>query len=70
MRQEGGFQKVKIPFVEFRWANYFRKRIPSGELKRSFADACVKAYDMAQDKRAAHLPGYIGAKVPAGAPEL
>ncbi len=70
VRQEGGFKKVKIPFVEFCWANFFRKRIPLAQVKNSFEDACVKAFEMAQDKSASRLPGYVGAKLPAGAPRL
>lgn len=59
VREEGGFKKVKVNFLEFLWANYFRNHIhlKNGselELKKNLK----RAIKMAQDSRASHLPGY------------
>jgi hypothetical protein len=60
VREEGGFLKTKTPFVEFIWADFFRKYIRPEEIKRSFNKALERAFELAQSPKARSLPGYIG----------
>jgi hypothetical protein len=59
VREAGGFLKTAAPFSEFRWANYFRDRIPMSTVRRDFDLAHDKAMWLARSDRALHLPGFI-----------
>ncbi|HYC24123.1 MAG TPA: ParB-like protein [Candidatus Bathyarchaeia archaeon] len=54
----GGFRKSDAPFVEFRWANFLRTRVPIGA---SFQQAVKAGIEVAHSKDACGLPGYAGA---------
>lgn len=58
VREAGGFQKVAVPYAEFRWANFFRERIALSTLRRDHKNALRKALKLCRSKDAAHLPGY------------
>jgi hypothetical protein len=60
VRNAGGFEKTSAPYVEFRWANYFRPLIKSSLIKRDFDKALKKAIALAGQSDARDLPGYIG----------
>lgn len=60
VREAGGFEKTNTPFVEFRWANFFRDRIPEAMLSRDFDRAHKRAMRFARSSEAQHLPGSLG----------
>jgi hypothetical protein len=59
VRQAGGFVKSEIPFSEFAWANFFRRRIPTAEVSRDFDRAHAHAMRLALTPDARHLPGSL-----------
>lgn len=59
VRKAGGFAKSPLPFAEFRWADYFRPRVPTAELRGDFEKAVAAAAALAHDPAAKDLPGYI-----------
>ena len=59
VREAGGFEKTNAPFIEFRWANFFRDRIPEAMLSRDFDRAHKRAMRMARSGEARHLPGSL-----------
>lgn len=59
VREAGGFRKVRVPFVEFRWANYFRNHIPLECLRDSYSSAVRKAMKLSRSSDAKRLPGYV-----------
>jgi len=61
VREAGGFHKTTIPFSEFTWANFFRKRIPLSLLSRDFDRAHTRAMRMARSHDARYLPGSLAA---------
>ncbi len=59
VREAGGFDKAEVNFLEFIWANYFRKKITlvngsEAELNQNLK----RAIEMAHEPDASHLPGY------------
>jgi hypothetical protein len=58
--RNGGFAKVSTPFAEFKWAEFFRTRIPIAEIDGNFTSAVDKASAMAMTREACSLPGYKG----------
>ena len=61
VRMAGGVEKGQTPFAEFLWAHFFRRRIPPKLLKTDPDAALTDALQMAHDKTAKHLPGWIAA---------
>jgi hypothetical protein len=61
VREAGGYSKLDIPFMEFAWANYFRKSkgIRKALLNNDFDKALRLALDLAHKPSAKNLPGYI-----------
>lgn len=60
VREEGGYEKSRAPFAEFRWAEYFRQHIPLSALRRNYDRALDRALSISRDRAARSLPGYIG----------
>lgn len=61
VREEGGFSKEDIPFLEFYWADFFRNKIHlSDSSMRSINIVLKKALKIAHSSDASHLPGWIG----------
>jgi len=59
VREAGGYDKVFVPFAEFRWANYFRKVISIDDLRNNFDRAIKKALKACKTRGGAvDLPGY------------
>lgn len=58
VREAGGFEKVFVPFSEFKWANYFRKKIDIEDIRYAFEAALKKALKVSKNKSASSLPGY------------
>lgn len=62
VKEAGAFRKVRTPFAEFLWADYYRARIHSKLLRKDFPKALKKAIKLAAHKDASKLPGYIKSK--------
>jgi len=58
VREAGGFDKVVIPFSEFKWANYFRGEISIQDLRSNFKGSVRVALKLCKQNSAAKLPGY------------
>lgn len=61
-REEGGFAKSPEPFAEFRWANFFRDRIPASLVLGNYDRAISKALKLCRSREAGGLPGYLPRK--------
>lgn len=62
VREEGGFEKTSIPFLEFYWADYFRDLVPLKLVLENNKEAIKRALVLSRDERASQLPGYLGGK--------
>jgi hypothetical protein len=60
LRRSGGYAKTDKPFSEFIWADFLRRRIDSDQVEKDFADALVKALELARGEDARYLPGWCG----------
>ena len=60
VREQGGFEKSTAPFCEFKWADFFRKKLPIDRSEAGFKAAVAHALKLCQGPEAKHLPGYIG----------
>lgn len=60
VRHAGGFPKDATPFAEFLWADFFRRRIAAGVLRKSPRQALEQALVLCHAPEAAHLPGWSG----------
>jgi hypothetical protein len=58
VREADGFFKVAEPYAEFRWANFFRSRIPSSIIRHDPKSALRTALKLCRSREAARLPGY------------
>jgi hypothetical protein len=63
VREAGGFLKTSAPYSEFRWAPFFRDRIPRTSVQRDFEYADDRGMMLARSNAAARLPGFIGIDV-------
>ncbi|MGD0463696.1 MAG: ParB-like protein [Tepidisphaeraceae bacterium] len=59
VRAAGGYMKVRTPFAEFKWADFYRTRISEKLVRSHFHKALAQAIGMASNKDAAGLPGYL-----------
>ena len=62
----GGCAKSHVPFSEFLWADFLRRRIKKSLVAKDFAAALTKALDLAKSPDAKSLPGWSGGEPPAG----
>lgn len=60
LREAGGFAKVTVPFSEFLWADFLRRRLERKRVMQSFELALPEAMRLARSREAAHLPGWCG----------
>jgi hypothetical protein len=60
MRRLGGFSKETVPFSEFLWADFFRRRIKRKVIEKDFQDATERAMRFAKSQEASYLPGWCG----------
>ena len=61
VRDAGGYEKTAVPLEEFRWADFFRHRLPPPVTDRDFELLVRKAVKLARSRAALGLPGYVGA---------
>ena len=57
----GGCAKNNVPFSEFLWADFLRRRIKPSSVAADFGGALVQALDLARGQEAKSLPGWSGA---------
>jgi hypothetical protein len=60
LRRAGGYAKDVTPYSEFLWADFLRRRIKPGLLKRKFAVALARAVVLSKSRDADYLPGWCG----------
>jgi hypothetical protein len=60
LRRAGGFAKDTLPFSEFLWADFLRRRMKRKMVEHDFDRAIAKALQLAKSKDADHLPGWCG----------
>jgi hypothetical protein len=61
LRRIGGFAKETVPFSEFLWADFLRRRIKRTLVERDFTRALEKGLALAKSPDANYLPGWCGA---------
>jgi hypothetical protein len=61
LRRVGGFAKETLPFSEFLWADFLRRRMKRIAIEREFDKALEKALTLAKSADADYLPGWCGA---------
>ncbi|SAK55768.1 chromosome partitioning protein ParB [Caballeronia hypogeia] len=60
VRDAGGYDKTDVPLADFRWADFFRARLPRPDDDAQFDALIPRASELARNDAAAGLPGYIG----------
>ena len=60
LRRVGGFAKETMPFNEFLWADFLRRRITLKAVQSDFTHAMEKALDLVKSEDANYLPGWCG----------
>jgi hypothetical protein len=70
-RKAGAYDKVDVPFAEFKWADYLRDKVDIGLIcTEHLARAIQLAVGLAHEPGAAHLPGFIAAKADVALPTM
>ena len=60
-RKAGAYNKVDVPFTEFKWADYLRGKVPQELItEKNLAEAIFQAVRLANVSGAAKLPGFRG----------
>jgi hypothetical protein len=60
IRRIGGYSKETVPFSEFLWADFLRRRIKRKMVEKDFATAVERAMKHAKSAEAEYLPGWCG----------
>jgi len=60
VRRLGGCSKETVPFSEFVWADFFRRRIKRKTVENDFSTAAERALRLAKTPEADYLPGWCG----------
>ena len=60
VRRLGGCSKETVPFSEFLWADFFRRRLKSKALEKEFTASMERALKLAKSSEASYLPGWCG----------
>jgi hypothetical protein len=60
VRDRGGFKKTDAAFVEFVWADFFRRNIAIEDVKANFRKAVGEGMRLARSPLAKPIPGYTG----------
>ncbi|SAL02826.1 chromosome partitioning protein ParB [Caballeronia pedi] len=60
VRDAGGYEKTSVPLEEFRWADFFRHRLPPPRSDAEFDSLIKKAVGLAKNRAALGLPDYMG----------
>jgi hypothetical protein len=60
VRDAGGYRKTDAAFVEFIWADFFRRNIAIEDVAANFREAVRRAKRLAQSPLAKRIPGFTG----------
>jgi hypothetical protein len=60
LRRAGGFAKDTVPFSEFLWADFLRRRMKRKMVEADFNRAAARALKLAESPDADYLPGWCG----------
>lgn len=60
LRRVGGFAKDTMPFSEFVWADFLRRRVKQRMVEQDFDRAMEMALKLAKSSDADYLPGWCG----------
>ncbi len=60
VRDAGGYRKTDAAFVEFIWADFFRRNIAIEDVTANFREAVRRAKRLAQSPLAKRIPGFTG----------
>jgi hypothetical protein len=60
VRRLGGYSKETVPFSEFLWADFFRRRLKRKALEKEFTASMERALKFAKSTEASYLPGWCG----------
>ena len=60
VRRLGGCSKETVPFSEFLWADFFRRRLKRKALEKEFTASMERALKLAKSSEASYLPGWCG----------
>ena len=60
LRRAGGFSKETVPFSEFLWADFLRRRMKRKAVEDDFDRALERALRFAKSEDANYLPGWCG----------
>jgi hypothetical protein len=60
LRRIGGYSKETVPFSEFLWADFLRRRIKRKAVEQDFSAAVERAMKLAKSTEADYLPGWCG----------
>lgn len=60
VRRLGGYSKETLPFSEFLWADFYRRRIKRKTVEKDFNAAIERAMKLAKSPEADYLPGWCG----------
>jgi hypothetical protein len=70
-RKAGAYDKVDVPFAEFKWADYLRDKVQVGLIcTQHLAQAIQQAVGLAHLPAASHLPGFHAGKAELPPPSL
>lgn len=70
-RKAGAFDKARVPYAEFQWADYFRDKIPAKLIAPSTLPLAIeRAAELAASPGASGLPGYHGGALRAAIPSI
>lgn len=60
LRRAGGYAKDVTPYSEFLWADFFRGRIASDQIRDQGPKLQAKVMSLARSQDARYLPGWVG----------
>ncbi len=60
VRRLGGYSKETVPFSEFLWADFFRRRLKRKAIEKEFTVSMERALKLAKSAEASYLPGWCG----------
>lgn len=60
VRTAGGYAKETTPFMEFIWADYFRRAFRARDIRKSWDQTLKEALELAHQHDAHFMPGWCG----------
>lgn len=63
VRKSGGYKKIDKAYLEFEWADFFRKHISLEEIESDIKESVTKGVQLALSEKANELPGWTGLEI-------